>query len=691
MALDPDIPNRVYLGLGSHAGRDEFASGGGLFYSDDAGDHWHRSTLQNVKVSGIATATGRILVSTFGHGVFVSREPDGTWSTINGGLMDLNILCIEGIDDRLVAGTETGPFYRQVDSGQWNSPGMPAVLEFWRIASTPWDSQLLLAATDSSVWRSDDGGNSWSFSGTGIDQIDLRSMAIGEDGRCWAGSFDPNSNALVYVSADSGFTWISCAAFPSYCAEGVWDILPRENEILVATGTPSSGNSYVYRLVDGESEWEELADEHYRPVRSLLEIPSAENRILAGFSSCGGVIGTDDDGETWSPKLAGLDAGNVFSMAFIDPVAGTIAAGLGFSGTVAIAEDWGDTWTRVDSLFPSLFVRGLAVNPDDSQRIVEAAWNGLYRTLDGGDTWSEVSDVSLCTAVEFGSTDPDMVYAGASQGVIISMDGGETWSEPDSIVGRTIKDVVVDPRNASHAVVAGSWYVFETHDTGAQWDTLEVTKCLSLSFHQSDPAWLYAGTSNGVYVSQDGGATFYGQSVDPENSDVNAIIPDPEDPFIIWAGTPRGIYKSIDGGQTWHWNSDGLLNPDVRAFLFDNATRKIFVGSHSGGVHWAYADATPVNKRPQASGLPRELQVSISPMPCRDQVCIALERACSWQSLDESVHLSLYSLDGRRITEKNAPLDNAITWRFADVPSGMYTVRVSTLGTSSTHPLCIIR
>jgi hypothetical protein len=172
---------------------------------------------------------------------------------------------------------------------------------------------------------------------------------------------------------------------------------------------------------------------------------------------------------------------------------------------------------------------------------------------------------------------------------------------------------------------------------------------------------------------------------------VNAIISDFENPSVIWAGTPRGVYKSIDGGQNWHINSDGLSNLDVRAFLFSNARRQIFVGSYSGGVHWANVDATPANNKPSESGMPLSLQLSISPVPCRDRVCISFNNAYPGHSPAESVHFALYSLDGRCITETNARLCDGITWHLSEVPTGLYAVRVSAAGTSAMKPLCIIR
>ncbi|MBN1426261.1 hypothetical protein JXA88_17050 [Candidatus Fermentibacteria bacterium] len=692
MAVDRSDPSSVYLGLGTHASMgSEYADGGGLFYSNDAGDSWRRSSLQNVKVSGITTAAGRIWAATYGEGVWAAVEPSGAWIPENSGLGSPTVLCITGTADHLVVGTMAGVFHAHPDTAVWVPAEMPGERQIWGLASAPWLPELMLAATDSGVWRSDTGGDVWSFAGTGIEQTNLRSIAVGADGRCWAGS-RPGSNqdAVVYCSADTGRTWAPCAPLPASRADGVWSILPRPESVLIGIGWLGSGMGRVFRLRDGAAEWEEHASVHYRSVRALTEVPAGGDRILAGGESCGGVLCSTDGGDTWGYRLTGLDAGNVYSLRIVDSASGTIMAGLGFSGALARADEWGASWTRVDSLFPSLFVRGLAVHPSNPETLYAAAWNRLYRSTNGGESWASMSaSVSQATGIDLSAADPSIIYAGATQGVSVSQDGGDTWSDPDSTLPGTVKAVVADPRNARHALAAREWsHVYETFDAGVSWDTLAIQSCRTLALHPTDPQWIYAGANGGVYVSIDGGATFQFLTSGLPGLWVNAIIADPQDPAVIWAGTPGGVYKSIDGGQTWHFNSDGMANLDVRAFEFHDESRRIFVGSHSGGVHWAFADATPTDGNSPGTPQPLALRLQVSPVPCVDEVRISL---LGEVGPDNGVRVALYSLDGRRMHSGGFGPGNSCVWRLGHLPAGSYVLRAESSSAKASQALTLVR
>ena len=394
-ALDPVVPNRVYLGLGSHAAHGNYAEGGGLFYSTDFGESWIRGTLQGVRIGGIVKAHGNLRVATYGDGVFVAPNPRDEWMSANDGLGDLMTRCVVANPERIILGTDTGPFYADPAERQWISGAIAMEREFWSLAIAPWNTSLIFAATDSAVWKSVDGGQSWTFSGNGIDQLAMRSIAISQDGLCWAGSFDSwNDPAKLYCSADTGLSWTENYVLPEGTGEAVWTILPAETYMLIGTGWLGSGRAHIHRSTDGGAEWEHVFQNHYRSIRALCAIPSQPGRILAGSESSGGVLCSEDDGVSWTYRLTGLDAGNVYEIEMLNEEEGTVAAGVGFSGAFSMADNWGATWTRVDSLFPSLFIRGLVVIPGETRRVLSAAWNGIYGTEDQGQTWTRLSSLT---------------------------------------------------------------------------------------------------------------------------------------------------------------------------------------------------------------------------------------------------------------------------------------------------------
>ncbi len=84
----------------------------------------------------------------------------------------------------------------------------------------------------------------------------------------------------------------------------------------------------------------------------------------------------------------------------------------------------------------------------------------------------------------------------------------------------------------------------------------------------------------GLYRSEDGGATFTQSSKGIEKKAIAAVAVDGKG--NVYAGTFAGVFRSTDGGKTWAAFNDGLTNEDVRA-LYGAGTR-LYAGTAGGGV-----------------------------------------------------------------------------------------------------------
>ncbi len=695
----PSLPGIVYLGLGSHGGHGSaadgsgaYGSGGGLFVSPDGGLSWTRSSLQDIPVAGVAEAMGTALVATYGSGVFSGTNPYGAFSPYNDGLDNMRVRCISSTDTDIAVGTTSGPFYRSAGGGTWVAGSMAGDRDVWALARAPWDGGLLLAATDSSVYRSTDAGATWQFSGLGIDQVEIRSVAFGGDGRAWAGSFAGwNDTAKLYASADSGRTWTGAFVLNTG-HEAVWAILVHPDDpaqMMLGSGSLGAGWGYLYRSTDGGSGWEVVLIPHYGHVRTFLARPE-DGAVLAGCGVNGGVFRTTDAGDSWQWSVAGLDAGNTHALDVLSEADGTIIAGLGFQGSVALGHGWGTEWQDLDQQFPSIYVRDFLVSPLAPGRALAAAWNNVYLTTDNGATWENQNLASTNVAVEASPSDPQLIYAGGANGLFISMDDAATWNGPDSIVGTGVRAVGVDPFNGWHALVAAREYLFETEDAGASWDTLSVQNPLSLAIHLHEPSFVYAGVDEGgVYVSSDGGDTFEQRIEGLGSVDVGVIIPDPEDPARVWAGTRNGVYRTQNLGLQWVEDNEGLENRDVRALMVHNPTRRIYVGAYAGGVRVADISVgadDPGASRPES----QRLSLSVSPVPCKETLVILPYHLL--ESQRDHVHVRLLDLLGREVMRDLVPLPGGTRWDVSRVPPGTYVLRADegareTIG----QPVVIVR
>jgi photosystem II stability/assembly factor-like uncharacterized protein len=195
------------------------------------------------------------------------------------------------------------------------------------------------------------------------------------------------------------------------------------------------------------------------------------------------------------------------------------------------------------------------------------------------------------------STD-STVFAGTyGDGIYKSTDGGQSWSQV--LLVNEVKSIVFSPNYGSdHTVFAGTEEgVYKTSDSGDSWtqDSSGPINMYVFSVAVSpDGSAVFAGTDgNGVYKSVNGGtwtqinnglASTYVTSI--------AISPNYATDSTVFAGTYGGVYRSDDGGQNWIRTNRGLTDTPVFAIALspnfknasDSSDRTVFAGTYGDGV-----------------------------------------------------------------------------------------------------------
>ncbi|MCC7434908.1 MAG: hypothetical protein IT363_09500 [Methanoregulaceae archaeon] len=200
-----------------------------------------------------------------------------------------------------------------------------------------------------------------------------------------------------------------------------------------------------------------------------------------------------------------------------------------------------------------------------------ATGGGIWKTTDGGEEWSCVSDGFLKTssvgALAIAPSNPDVIYAGMGEkdirgniaggdGMYKSSDGGKTWAHIGLKECNTISRIIVHPTNPEVAYVAALGHVYVQRDL----ETGKVT---------ADP-------NRGIYKTTDGGKSWtrilwkdavtggIDVEFDPSNPDTlyAGLWEAWRTPYTMHSGGPHcGIYKSTDAGKTWSMvlgqNKDG--------------------------------------------------------------------------------------------------------------------------------------
>ena len=255
-------------------------------------------------------------------------------------------------------------------------------------------------------------------------------------------------------------------------------------------------------------------------------------------------------------------------------------------------------------------VVAVAGDPQDSNVFYFGACaGGVWKTNDGGTYWQNVSDGFFTTAsvgaIAVAQSDPKVVYAGTGEacirndvshgdGVYRSDDGGETWTNVGLRDTRHIARVRVHPDDADLVYVAALGHafgpnsergVFRTRDGGGTWDRVlfksDKAGAADLSIDPNDPRTLYAtiwearrtfwdmtsgGDDSGLWKSTDGGDTWTDLSDNPGlPSGVKGrigVAVSPAKSGRVWAlveANDGGLFRSDDHGETWEKTSDDPL------------------------------------------------------------------------------------------------------------------------------------
>jgi len=235
-------------------------------------------------------------------------------------------------------------------------------------------------------------------------------------------------------------------------------------------------------------------------------------------------------------------------------------------------------------------VTGIAIDPRSNNSVyIGAAEGGVWKTTDGGTTWTPLTDgqVSLASgAIALDPTNPDVVYVGTGEanfsgdsyygaGILKSTDAGATWT---NIVGPFLQDhigaIVVNTVNSQIVLSASDTGIWRSSDGGQTWtQTLGGAIGTSLALDPGNPDSIYAALGdyygnlkNGVYHSTDGGLTWEALAgtglpatstgriqiamAPSQTQTLYVQIQDASNTGDLW-GTLLGIYKSTDGGNTW--------------------------------------------------------------------------------------------------------------------------------------------
>ncbi|MBT8403430.1 MAG: glycosyl hydrolase [Gemmatimonadetes bacterium] len=396
----------------------------------------------------------------------------------------------------------------------------------------------------------------------------------------------------VWKTEDAGHHWTPIADdFLTAGAVGALDVADSDPDVLyVGTGSACirgnvSVGRGVWRTRDGGDHWDFVGLPKSGAVGSLIVHPDDPDLVYVaalgspfGKNPERGVYRSRDGGDTWDNVLFLNDSTGAVSLDMSPRDPDVLYAGMwraerkpwtlisgGMEGGLYKTTDGGDSWTKLGGGLPEGLVGKVTVsvsraNPDRVYAMVEAEpGNGLYRSDDAGETWTFVNGEGRLTGRAFyyhhvhaDPEDEDTVYV-LNTRFYRSTDGGETF-ELIPVHHGDVHDLWINPTNADFFVVG---------DDGGAEVSLNGGETLSGVYNQPTAELYDVMVDNGypyrLYGSQQDNTTisvpaFRGNNnLRPQEGwdyaagcEVGPIAFDPDDPSVIWSGCYGGIINRWD-------------------------------------------------------------------------------------------------------------------------------------------------
>lgn len=342
----------------------------------------------------------------------------------------------------------------------------------------------------------------------------------------------------------------------------------RGGRVLAVSGVRGEPNTFyfgavaggVWKTTDAGNTWVPIFDR--QPVASIgalavsnsdpnvIYVGTGEADMRSDISYGAGMYKSTDAGRTW--VYIGLSDTRQIGRVLIDPkdpdVVLVAALGHGFGPNaergVYRTKDGGKTWTRVLSKDENTGAIDLAFDPDNARTVYASLWNvrrppyvtyapitgpggGIYKSTDGGVTWKEIAGHGLPTGT-IGRVGLDVVAGQHGKRVYALIDAGKASGLYRSDNGGEDWTLI----STESRIVSRGWYFGEVRSDPKNADVVYVSNV-------------------SLYKSVEGGKNFKAIRGAPGGDDYHSLWIDPENPRRMISGVDQGTIITLNGGETW--------------------------------------------------------------------------------------------------------------------------------------------
>jgi len=329
-------------------------------------------------------------------------------------------------------------------------------------------------------------------------------------------------------------------------------------------------------------------------------VVDSDPRIMYVGSAAGGVFKTTNAGTNWEPVFDEQPNSSIGDIALAPSDPSVLYVGTGepnnrqsssWGGGVYKSLDAGKTWTFL-GLKDTHHIGRIVVHPTEPNVVYVAAlghlWGpnkerGVYKSTDGGATWTQslfINDDTGVSDIAIDPQSPNTLYAAAYErrrtvfgfngggpggGIYKTVDGGVHWTKlthglpTTGDVGRCAIDIYRKNSNIVYVLIehATQGGIYRSEDKGFSWTRMSDTNPRPSYYSQVriDPnndrkVWVLGAP---LYLSEDGGKTFTQDRAQRIHSDFHAMWIDPSNSDHVVLGSDGGITVTYDSGKRWDY------------------------------------------------------------------------------------------------------------------------------------------